>query len=172
MSGFHHRELLKELVEELYGGRTMAETGHEAGPAQQDTAALMSTGLKADRGGEANHLFEDFALIRGDLGAREPRINEEGQVLVILVLELLHHRLAEASGGAPVDPARGISGPVFTEAVIVLLPHGAIGSATAASFGGFPKQLIPAPGDPADAWVNNQLVVGRSAHTTFEKAEG
>ena len=86
----------------------------------------MAAGLQADRRGEPDRLLQRLALLGRHLGPGEPRVEQDGQVLLVLLLELLDHRLAEPRRGPPVDPARAVAGPVVAQAVVFLLLRRAV----------------------------------------------
>ena len=143
------RELFEQLVEQLDRRRALADPGGRArsSPARSRRPGEPA-GLQADRRGEPDHLLERLALLGRDLGPRQPRVEQERQVLLVLLLELLDHRLAEPRGGPPVDPARAVAGPVVAQAVILLLlrerscrwPRGSRSPAL---------EQVPAPGELA-----------------------
>ncbi len=86
----------------------------------------MPAGLQADRRGELDRLLQRLALLGRDLGPGQPGVEQDRQVLLVLLLELLDHRLAEPGRGPPVDPARAVAGPVVAQAVVLLLLRRAV----------------------------------------------
>ncbi len=49
------------------------------------------------------------------------RVEDEQQIFAGQVLELAHHQFAAPRGGAPVDPARAVAGPIRAKAVELVL---------------------------------------------------
>ena len=118
--------------------------GRRAGPAQEQAAALAPAGLQADRRGELDRLLQRLALLGRDLAPRQPGVEQDRQVLLVLLLELLDHRLAEPRRGPPVDPARAVAGAVVAQAVILLLLRRAVVPLAAAGLGRLALDQVPA----------------------------
>ena len=54
----------------------------------------MPAGLQADRRGERDGLLDRLALLGRRLRPRQPGVDQDRQVLLVLLLEFLDHQLA------------------------------------------------------------------------------
>ena len=169
--GPHHGQLLQELVEELDRGGPLADAGRRPGPAQEQPTALLPARLQADRRGEPDRLLQRLALFGRHLGPRQPGVEQDRQVLLVLLLELLDHRLAEPGRGPPVDPARAVAGPVVAQAVIFLLLGRAVVPLPAPGLRRLALDQVPAPGQLADRRVDDQAVGLGDRDPPFQQAE-
>ena len=148
----HHGQLLEELVQELDRGRALPHARRRPGPAQNEPAPLVPAGLQAERRRERDRLFQRFPLFGRRLGARQPGIDQDGQVLLVLLLELLDHQLAAAGRRPPVDPARAVAGAIIAQPVVFHLLRRTVMPLAAPVFGRLPLHLEPAPRQMADPW--------------------
>ena len=114
----HDGELLEKLVQELDRSRALPDARGRAGPAQDEPAPLVPAGLQAERRRERDRLLDGFPLLGGRLGARQPRIDQDRQVLLVLLLELLDHQLAAAGRRPPVDPPRAVARAVIAQPMV------------------------------------------------------
>src|SRR5262245_57663972 len=113
----------------------MTHAGARSRPTQHQPAAMVPAGLEADRGGERDHLLHALALLVRRLAARQPGVDQDRQVLLILLLEFLDHELAAPGRGPPVDPPRAIPGPVIAQPVVFDLLRRAVVALPAAVLG-------------------------------------
>ncbi len=105
------------------------------------------------------------------LGARQPGIDQDGQVLLVLLLELLDHQLAAPGRRPPVDPARAVARAVIAQPVVFHLLRRAVVPLAAPVFGRLPLHLKPAAGQMADLGINDDLVGQRDRDPMLDQAE-
>ena len=89
---------------------------------------------------------------RGPSGARQPRVDQDGQVLLVLLLEFLDHQLAAPGRRPPVDPARAVAGAIVAQAVVFHLLRRAVVPLAAAVLGRLTLHLKPAARETPDPW--------------------
>ena len=154
----HDGQLLEELVQQFDRGRALPHARRRPRPAQNESAALVPAALETERGRERNRLFERLPLFGGGLGARQPRIDQDGQVLLVLLLEFLDHQLAAAGRRPPMDPARAVAGPVIAQPVVFHLLRRTVMPLAAPVLGRLALHLKPATGQMADLGINQHLV--------------
>src|SRR6185312_3661842 len=99
-------------------------------------------------------------------------IEQDRQVLLMLLLELLDHRLTQPRRGPPVDPSRAIARPVVSQAVIFLLLGRDIMASPSSSLARFAIDMLPAPGELAARGVDRQQGRIADRDPTFQEAEG
>ena len=165
------RELLQQFMEELHGGRTMPDAGCRAGPAQDQTPPLVSAGLQADGRRERDRLLDGLALLGRRLGPRQPGVDEDRQILLVLLLELLDHQFIALRRRPPVDPALTIAGSIIAKAVILHLLRGLIVPLSPTILGRLSLDQEPASGELADLRVHDDLVGERDRHAVLNDSE-
>src|SRR5580698_8370279 len=104
----------------------------------------MAARLQTQGSRERDRLLQGLALFGRGLGTRQPGINQDRQVLLILLLELFDHQLAAPRRRAPVDPTWAVARTVIAQAVIFNLHGRAVVPLAAAVLGGLSEQLKPA----------------------------
>ena len=130
---------------QLDRSRPLPHARRGARPAQHEPAALVPAGLQAKRRRERDRLFQCLPLFGRGLGSRQPGIDQDGQVLLVLLLELLDHQLAPAGRCPPVDPPRAVARAIIAQAMVFHLLRRAVMPLAAAVFGRLPLHLEPAP---------------------------
>src|SRR6185312_1282158 len=143
-----------------------------ARPAQQEPTPLVPARLEADGRREGDHLFHGLSLLVRRLAARQPRVDEDGQVLLVLLLEFLDHQLAAPGRRPPVDPPRAIAGAVIAQAVVFHLLRRAIVALAAAMFAGLALDQEPAAGQLPDPGIDDDLVGQRDRDAMLDDPEG
>ena len=119
--GTKQGQTLQQLVQQLDRGRALTDLGGRSGPAQDQPPSLAAAGLQTDRGRERDRLLHGLTQLGGDLGPGQPGVDQYGQVLLVLLLELLDHQLAAAGRGPPVDPPWAVARAIVAQPVIFLL---------------------------------------------------
>ena len=132
--------------------------GAGPGPAQHEPAALVPASFQAERRRERDRLFQRLPLFGRGLGSRQPRIDQDGQVLLILLLEFLDHQLAATGRCSPVDPPRAVARAIIAQSMVFHLLRGTVVPLAAAVFRRLPLHLEPAPRQTADRGINHDLV--------------
>ena len=105
------------------------------------------------------------------LGPRQPGIDQDGKVLLVLLLEFLDHRLAAAGRRPPVDPAAGCrrAGSRAARGIPPAAPSGrAAGRAGSRSPAAAQE---PATGEMADLGINQHLVGDERSRAVLHQAE-
>ena len=141
------------------------------GPAQDEPAALVPAGLQAERRRERDRLLERLALFGRGLGPRQPGIDQDRQVLLVLLLEFLDHQLAAAGRRPPVDPPRAVAGAVIAQSMVFHLLRRAVVPLAAPVLGRLPLHLEPAPGQLADPGIDHDLVGKRDRDAMLDQPE-
>src|SRR3954471_2456558 len=137
-------------MQELRGCRALSDARRRTGPAQEQPTAGLAARLEAHGRREADGRLQRLAMLGRDLRAGQPGVEQDRQVLRILLLELLDHRLADPGRGPPVDPPRAVPGAIVPQAVVLLLLRGAVVSAALPGLGRFAVEPVPLPGQSAD----------------------
>src|SRR5690348_484208 len=108
-------------MQELDRRLPLADPAGGARPAQEQSPPLPPTGFQTGSRRERDGLLDRLSLVRGGLGSRQPGVDQNGQVLLVFLLELLDHQLAALGRCAPVDPSGAVTGPVIAQTVVFLL---------------------------------------------------
>src|SRR5262249_25151366 len=140
-------------------------------PAQKEPPAVMPARFEADGRGELDDPLECVALLGRDLAPREPRVEQNGQVLLVLLFELLDHRLSEPRRGPPVDPPRAVAGRILAGAVISLRRGRPVGALAGMSLRGLPLQELPPPRELADPRIDHELRGVDGRHPALDQPE-
>ena len=125
----------------------------------------MSAGLQADGRRERDRLLDGLALLGRCLRPRQPRVDQDRQVLLVLLLELLDHQLVALCRRPPVDPALTIAGPIIAKAMILHLLRRLIMPLSPTILGRLSLDQEPASGELADLRIDRRSGPGREIVT-------